>query len=109
MLLDYESFSESFKDVDEFSTCPDSHLVDYPFSELDMGARDPLIAKSCETAELKALVFRDSFFHSLEPYLSENFKEVVYLWKDYDQKNIEELLTVFKPDIVIEETAERVL
>ena len=53
------------------------------------------------------LVFRDSFFEALEPYFSENFKEVIYLWKDYDQKNIEELLAVFKPDIVIEERGER--
>ena len=53
------------------------------------------------------MIFRDSFFVPLEPLFSENFREVVYLWKDYDQKNIEEIMTYFKPDIVIEEIAER--
>jgi hypothetical protein len=45
----------------------------------------------------------------MEPFLSENFKKVVYLWKEYDQKNIEEIMTSFKPDIVIEITVERFL
>ena len=56
---------------------------------------------------LKAVIFRDSFFVHLEPFFSENFREVVYLWKNYDQKNIEEIMTYFKPDVVIEETSER--
>jgi len=32
---------------------------------------------------------------------------VVYLWKNYDQANIEEIMNFFKPDIVVEERAER--
>jgi alginate O-acetyltransferase complex protein AlgJ len=107
MILDYDSFDESFKVVDEFSSCAASQNFDYKFSDIDITAPTPYIAKSCRTGDLKVLVFRDSFFEALEPYFSENFKEVIYLWKDYDQKNIEELLAVFKPDIVIEERGER--
>jgi hypothetical protein len=109
MLLDYDSFDESFKVVDAFPRCavdPDSK---HNFSNLNDTAPDPYIAKSCPTKDLRVLVFRDSFFQALEPYFSENFKEVIYLWKSYDQKNIEELLSFFKPDIVIEEEAERSL
>lgn len=107
MLLDYDSFDESFKVVDPFSSCAVDQKYNHNFSNIDTTVPDPYIAKSCETKELRVLVFRDSFFRALEPYFSENFKEVIYLWKTYDQKNIEELLAVFKPDIVIEEKGER--
>jgi hypothetical protein len=32
---------------------------------------------------------------------------VIYLWKEYDRKNLEEILIHFKPDIVIEAVVER--
>lgn len=67
----------------------------------------PSFAKGCNQAELTAVVFRDSFPVALEPFFSEKFKKAVYLWKEYDQKNIEEIMTSFKPDIVIELTVER--
>lgn len=109
MVLDYESFDESFREVDEFDSCTVDDTFDYKLSDIDVTAPDPYIAKRCQGRELTALVFRDSFFESLEPYFSENFKQIIYVWKDYDQKNIDELLTVFKPDIVIEEQGERQL
>lgn len=109
MVLDYEPFEESFKVVDEFTSCTDVQDFDYKLSSIDMSVPSPYIAKTCSTGELTALVFRDSFFETLEPYVSENFKEVIYLWKYYDQKNIEELLLIFKPDIVIEEKGQRKL
>ncbi len=109
MILDYDTFSESFRVVNEFSSCAEKQGYDYRLSGIDMNTPDPYIAKTCSTGALKALVFRDSFFEAVEPYLSENFKEVIYLWKDYDPKNVEELLSTFKPDIVIEERGERTL
>ncbi len=74
-----------------------------------MSAKDPYLAKACKSRRLKTIVFRDSFFEALEPYMTENFNEVIYLWKKYDQANVEELLRTFKPDIVIEERGERQL
>ena len=109
MILDYDSFDESFKVVDEFPRCAVDQKHDYNFSNLNTSISDYYIAKTCKSKELKVLVFRDSFFEALEPYFSENCKEVIYLWKSYDQKNVEELLAVFKPDIVIEERGERTL
>jgi len=109
MILDYDKFSESFKVANDFSSCADEQGYDYKLSGIDMSTPDPYIAKTCSTGTLKALIFRDSFFEAVEPYLSENFKEVIYLWKDYDPKNVEELLSTFKPDIVIEERGERTL
>lgn len=109
MVLDYDRFQESFRNVDEFANCAVSTDFKINFTNIDTTTPTPYIAKSCPSGELRALVFRDSFFESLEPYLSENFREIIYLWKGYDQNNIEELLSLYKPDIVIEEKAERAL
>ena len=109
MLLEYETFEESFKTVDDYSSCTVPQSIDYRFSNLDMSAKDPYLAKACKSRRLKTIVFRDSFFEALEPYMTENFNEVIYLWKKYDQANVEELLRTFKPDIVIEERGERQL
>ena len=63
--------------------------------------------KGCKDANLRALVFRDSFFTMLEPFFSENFQQVVYLWQDYDQKAAERLINTFHPQLVVEERVER--
>ena len=63
--------------------------------------------KECPKATLNAIVFSDSFITNLEPFFSENFGQILYLRKRYDQKNVEELLNSFRPDIVIEQRAER--
>jgi len=63
--------------------------------------------KGCKDAHLRALVFRDSFFSRIEPFLSENFQQVLYLWQSYDQKIVERLIHNFRPDLVIEEKVER--
>ena len=63
-------------------------------------------ARECSKAKLRAVVFRDSFFESVIPYFSENFKQVVYVWHPYDQETMEQLASQIKPDIVIEEVGE---
>jgi len=61
----------------------------------------------CKDANLRALVFKDSFFNMIQPFFSENFQQVVYLWQDYDQKTVERLIDTLHPDLVIEERVER--
>jgi len=63
--------------------------------------------KGCKDAHLRAVVFRDSFFSRIEPFLSENFQQVLYLWQSFDQKIVERLINNFHPDLVIEEKVER--
>ena len=55
----------------------------------------------------RVLIFRDSFFVPMVPLVATNFDEALFLWKSYDQKNVEEALSCFKPDVVIEEIVER--
>jgi tetratricopeptide (TPR) repeat protein len=74
-------------------------------------------AKSCPKAKLRAIVIRDSMFTDVEPFLSENFQLILYLWpmqrwKAYEykyDKYIMEMIEKIKPDIVIEERGERML
>lgn len=109
MLFDYDSFYESYREVEIPSPCMERLPLELPLSNLRTDHTDRFFKTHCERGKLRAVVFRDSFSSALVPLLSENFKEVVYLWKYYDQKNIEEILTRYKPDIVIEVKAERVL
>jgi hypothetical protein len=50
-------------------------------------------------------MFRDSFSTAMLPYLAEHFRSAVFLWRSFDATVVEQE----KPDIVIEEIAERVI
>ncbi len=99
--------TETFPQIKRFKRCGRYHPLLYPLSNINKTKGRESFIRTCRKKHLKALVFRDSFFVQLEPFFSENFREIVYLWKAYDQKNIEEILDYFKPDVVIELIAER--
>lgn len=109
MLMKEKELAEPSPKLQKFQPC--GHLLPFTYhlSNITSDPGRPSFVKGCNQAELTAVVFRDSFLVALEPFFSENFKKVVYLWKEYDQKNIEEIMTSFKPDIVIETTVERFL
>ena len=71
-------------------------------------------AKGCKKSNLRAIVIRDSMFTDVEPFLSEHFKTVVYIWRvppwniTTDQM-ILQLIQYIQPDIIIEEKVERIL
>ena len=106
MLMDYEPFQESFRRYQPYKSRIKRLPMTYPLSNLPKDNRQSVITV-CPKKKLTAVVFRDSFFNALWPYFSENFRQVVYLWKPYDQKNMEEIMQIFKPDIVVEEVVER--
>jgi len=60
----------------------------------------------CENSNLKAVVFRDSFFEMILPFFSQHFKEVVYIWSRFDYTILSNLIEQLQPDIVIEECTE---
>ena len=63
----------------------------------------------CETKTLNALIFRDSFFWALKPYISREFKRSTYIWGRLDYLLLTEYINKENPDIVIEEVVERSL
>ena len=68
----------------------------------------PLVT-TCDASKLRAVVFRDSFFDSIIPFIAEDFNRIVYIWKPYDHAIMKELIAQQKPQIVIEEMVERLL
>jgi len=58
----------------------------------------------------RALVFRDSFFASVAPFIAEHFSFSRYYWKPWSSEvAMEELVEEMNPDIVIEELVERTI
>ncbi len=82
-------------------------ITKYKLSDIVFSRLTPSFRSLCPQKKLRAVVFRDSFFNQMEPFFSENFREVIYLWKRYDQQNIEEIMKFWKPDLVVEMTVER--
>jgi hypothetical protein len=105
-MLMQPGLTETFPQMARFKRCGSFKTLQYKLSNVTQTPGRKSFVRRCESKKLRAVVFRDSFFVPLEPMLSQNFQEIVYLWKDYDQKNIEEMLKYFKPDIVIESIVE---
>lgn len=108
MVMHQDQVSEVFPTLEKYRKCakPKS-FHHYDFSNFQQSREKPSFVRGCKKRELTAIVFRDSFFVDIQPFLSENFRHVVYLWKDYDQKNIEEVFEIYTPDVVIEAIVER--
>ena len=62
--------------------------------------------KGADETAPRALVFRDSFFIALEPFVSPLFSETEYIWKRFEESDKEYILE-YKPDIIIFECVER--
>jgi hypothetical protein len=66
--------------------------------------------KKCPGTKLRAIVWRDSFLMLIEPFLSESFNQVIYVWQpNYDHHLMKQLVAEIQPDLVIEERIERSL
>ena len=79
--------------------------------------------RNCRQANRRVLVLRDSFFTDLDPLIAEHFRQSLYIWtfrpllgdewqfRTWTSGNlsIEALIDYFKPDVVIEEKAERLI
>lgn len=71
------------------------------------GVLEKAFYTECPTGQLKAIVFRDSFTSLLVPFMADHFEKAIFLWKYYNHEIVKEILTTFKPDLVIEEMGER--
>ena len=64
----------------------------------------------CDSGKLSALIYRDSFFSSLQPYLTPYFRYAHYITQYIPRPTILDIqreIKIEKPDIVIEEIVER--
>jgi len=73
-------------------------------------AQDPLIVETrCTGGTGRILVFRDSFFDALQPYVSSYFAHAVYVDHRIDPELLRRLVARYRPDVVVEEWVERLL
>lgn len=63
----------------------------------------------CDTGDLNAVIFRDSFFTALQPYTSRQFRRATYIWNVVDFALLSEYVEREKPDLVIDQVVERML
>jgi alginate O-acetyltransferase complex protein AlgJ len=63
----------------------------------------------CQANPLNGVIFRDSFFTSVEPYLSRSFHRSTYLWERMNYDTLKKYVEQEKPDVVIDEVVERLL
>jgi len=61
----------------------------------------------CRTNAPKALIFRDSFFIALQPYISQHFAKTLYIWEWPDLNLIKKYQQYNQANIVIEARVER--
>lgn len=61
----------------------------------------------CTGRSLKTLIYRDSFFNRLIPYFSRQFKQLTSIFTKSNYVSLKQQISIEKPDIVIEEWAER--
>jgi hypothetical protein len=64
---------------------------------------------TCSTGSLKALIFRDSFYGMLAPYLLRQFAQTTAIFGDLSKSKLDYEIGLSKPDIVIEQLVERKL
>jgi hypothetical protein len=63
----------------------------------------------CSTQKLNVLIFRDSFFNALKPYISRYFNRSTYIWQKINYPSLAKYVEQEKPNLVIEEVVERSL
>jgi hypothetical protein len=75
----------------------------------DKNEQDGIFTTICKDADLRAVVFGDSFFTALQPFISGYFKRITYISDEINYTDLEKYVTSEKPDIVLEEWVERKL
>jgi hypothetical protein len=63
----------------------------------------------CGKAELNAVIFNDSFMPPLKPFFTDYFRRTAYYWEQMRKSIVSQEIDISKPDIVIEQRAERFL
>ncbi len=76
---------------------------------IEEGQREILQGQNSQTPLTRALVYRDSFFDPLVPWLAEHFSTTTFIRCPQERLLSEDDLRRFRPDVVIEEIVERKL
>lgn len=79
-----------------------------PESIAAMKGKFGMLTKNKDNSLPTALIMRDSYFVTLEPFISSIFSEVEYVWTQPEKRNLRYLMNLSeKPDVFIWEIGER--
>lgn len=101
-LLDLSDDTQEIHLTPTFPDCPQAML------SKRMSNRK-YFSTDCDSSGLNILVFRDSFFRWLQPYLSQYANRATFIWNRMNPAQYEQAMEVINPDVVIEAWAERAL
>lgn len=90
----------------QVSLTPIGHSNSDFYSYITNAGRDGVHTKGTDNKLPRALIYRDSFFSALEPFVSPFFSEAEYHWKQFETSDKDYVLK-YKPDIIIFESVER--
>ncbi|GAB4420828.1 MAG: hypothetical protein Fur0044_17950 [Anaerolineae bacterium] len=77
------------------------------FPQVEDETREPFSTDCHQPGTPYVLIFRDSFFNQLQPYISQYFSNATYVWTRPDFNTLEQFVKDQPTDIVIEEWLER--
>ncbi|MEO8713882.1 MAG: hypothetical protein ABI369_02605, partial [Acetobacteraceae bacterium] len=86
---------------------PDPGLFDNHFDE--MGRVYQVAPSICASGTGRLLMFHDSFGGMWEPWLSSQFAQAVYVWRQPSFAELQRMVEIEHPTVVIEERLERFL
>ena len=104
-LAQYTGLKEQFTEYRNKPILPD--CTTDPIPSLENYNR--MFTSHCPHNSIRALVFRDSFFTHLQPYVSAYFAQATFVWEKIRLSKAEQLVQQHSPHIVIEQWAERFL
>ena len=110
----YKAIPKNWKKLQSVYTyeTPDMSSVGSSYDEFHGKLRDiihdvnGMRTKNKDKSLPRAIVFRDSFFRALEPFVSPMFSETEYIWRQFSDSEKAHILE-YKPDIIIFESVER--
>lgn len=85
---------------------PANQKIDNFYTYIRNEGRDGVHTKGADPTLPRAIIFRDSFFSALEPFVSPFFSEAEYHWRRFSEEDKDYVLQ-YKPDIIIFEAVER--
>ena len=85
---------------------PNITTLDSDIDPVDVTIRKAFTT-TCDSGEVSALLFRDSFFQTMEPYVSRQFGRATFVWENMTTEALEAYVESEQPDIVIYEFVER--
>lgn len=96
--------------TEEYIRLKPKHGSGLTVTGLNDSSKSPVIVDNGSIPNPRALVFRDSFFTAVAPFMLDQFQYARYYWQYWNVDTpIEDILKTVKPNIVIEEIVERLV